>query len=246
MLSMWLFSDNYVEHLKQMATGECVCRGDPHCFAFDANRSNSDHDFRTSALCEFVLSTDYCGGVLPTYAVTGVFEPVKDIGSAKSFVSEVKTYLFSLVKGPTIFRIKQGMIVTHKDQEIPQNFPQSIDGLIIDIVPAVFAHPKDFSKGVTEVMSITLPNGVNVQYDGIKGVKINVDALNSDTPRCGLCGNNDGVYDDRDFLMGQNVNGAYCSHLLAVGEELTLTSNKDYFLNSWYFPSAEKNCAGCV
>ncbi|ELT98688.1 hypothetical protein CAPTEDRAFT_186245 [Capitella teleta] len=246
MLSMWLFSDNYVEHLKQMATGECVCRGDPHCFAFDANRSNSDHDLHTSALCEYILSTDSCGGRLHTYDVTGVFELVKDIGSSKSFVSEVNTYLYSADRPPTFLTIKQGMIVTHKDQEIPQNFPQSIDGFIIDIVPAVFAHPKDFSKGVTEVMSITLPNGVNVQYDGIKGVKINLDALYPNTRRCGLCGNNDGVYDDRDFRMGANVNGLYCTGLVAVGERLTATSNKNYFFNSWYFPNSTKNCAACV
>ncbi|ELU14668.1 hypothetical protein CAPTEDRAFT_198760 [Capitella teleta] len=224
-----------------MATGECVCRGDPHCFAFDANRFNQQHDLHTSNVCAYVMATDRCGGK-GTYAISALLELVKDISSVKSFVGGIGVHYSNprkdgeqqimMMPGPQIFF----------GAEMFTEFPKRIDDHLFEMVPAVFVHPKDFSKGVTEVMSYTLPNGVNIQYDGIKGVKINNDALAPGTPRCGLCGNDDGVYDDQDFLMGNNVNGIKCKGLPADGAALTVTTNKQHFVNSWFLHTTTHAC----
>jgi hypothetical protein len=76
--------------------------------------------------------------------------------------------------------------------------------------------------------SVTLPNGVNVQYDGIKAVKLNADALDeSEEHICGICGNNDGSYNGDDFLQGNNVNGGWCPGYFAPGPRFT-TVNYNY------------------
>lgn len=54
--------------------------------------------------------------------------------------------------------------------------------------------------------SVTLlQNGLEVQYDGIKTMKIiappGMESL------CGICGNNDGTYDENDMALGWHVNG---------------------------------------
>ncbi|ELU18583.1 hypothetical protein CAPTEDRAFT_194673 [Capitella teleta] len=117
--------------------------------------------------------------------------------------------------------LKQGLEVTHDHQQI-EEFPQIIDGHKFEMVPAVRVHHLDWHNDVTEVISYTLPNGVNIQYDGITDVKINNDALDSETARCGLCGNDDGVFDERGFVKGYNVDGDKCENLYAQGPALSV------------------------
>ena len=58
---------------------------------------------------------------------------------------------------------------------------------------------------------VTHPNGVVIQWDGIKAAKI---TLPDDYPKevCGLCGNKDGIPDFDKYKMGAHVksNGASC------------------------------------
>ncbi|ELT97461.1 hypothetical protein CAPTEDRAFT_221444 [Capitella teleta] len=222
-----------------LAIGECVCRGDPHCFAFDADRYNGEHELLTHNVCAYYLATDDCPGGLgrvgyhPTYTISALFERVKNISTTRSFVRAIEIQHF-YADGDTFVNIMQGPRVTCSGYGDIEEFPKQIDGHLFEMVPAVFTHPKDFSKGVTEVLSYTLPNGVNVQYDGIKGMKINNDALDPGVPRCGLCGNDDGFYNDQDMMLGNNVNGARCQGLHADGQPHTVTSNKQHFVNSWF------------
>jgi hypothetical protein len=67
---------------------------------------------------------------------------------------------------------------------------------------------------------LTLFNGVNIQYDGIKAVKIDVpDSMSGGI--CGICGNKDGVLNGDDLKLGYNVNGAWCQSLQSSGGFLT-------------------------
>ncbi|ELT90926.1 hypothetical protein CAPTEDRAFT_190806 [Capitella teleta] len=212
-------------------TGECVCRGDPHCFAFDADRSNKEHDLETSNVCTYVLQTNECSEN-GTFIISGVFERVKNTKSMKSFVKEVAIITAQENNPNNYIRIKlrQGLQARFGNGMI-QSFPKQFGGHRFEIIPAVFAHPKDFTSGVTEVMSYTMPNGINIQYDGIKAVKINID--NYSGPSCGLCGNGDGIYDENDFQKGYNLDGKYCEGLQVPGPKYGLASSKQEFVNSW-------------
>ncbi|ELU00173.1 hypothetical protein CAPTEDRAFT_220804 [Capitella teleta] len=228
-----------------VANGECVCRGDPHCFPFDANRFNNDQELFTPNVCGYVMATDRCSEfkVFPQYIISAAFKRVKYIGMARSFVSGVSIeYLNKQQGGYLKINLNQGLEVIFDGQKV-EEFPKEIDGHKFEMVPAVFAHPKDFTEGVTEVMSYTLPNGINVQYDGIKGVKINVDSFEGTPTTCGLCGNNDGILDGKDFALGGNVNGAKCDGLPVDGSEREMTSDKQAFVNSWYhFSTDDEEC----
>ena len=75
--------------------------------------------------------------------------------------------------------------------------------------------------------SVTLPNGVNVTYDGVKAVHIETPPPNMmDGPICGICGNNDGVLDLDDFKQGLNINGDHCAALMAPGPVGTAVSTR--------------------
>ncbi|ELT99377.1 hypothetical protein CAPTEDRAFT_208033 [Capitella teleta] len=208
----------YVQDEETSVSGECVCRGDPHCFAFDADRNNPEHELFTPNVCAYTLATDECGET-GKWTVAAVFERVKDVSSTRSFVKEVVIKYIDDVGKYVIIKLKQGLRVRFGIRDIA-TFPNRIGGFYLDIVPAVSAHPKDFSGDSAEVVSLTFPNGVNVQYDGVKVVKINMDeAVTGAT--CGLCGNNDGVYDSRDLAQGYNVNGKICKGLYAPGPSMT-------------------------
>ncbi|ELT93073.1 hypothetical protein CAPTEDRAFT_213465 [Capitella teleta] len=235
--------------ISTVATGECVCRGDPHCFAFDANRFNKKHDLHIPNICAYSLATDGCEDMSSlSYNIVAKFERVKHISSVKSFVSGLTIFYQPEHAGGNVQTtyINQGLEVTFRDLSVErhtlQEFPKEIEGHHFEMVPAVFSHPHDFSKGVTEVLSYTLPNGVNVQYDGIKAVKINNDALSSETPRCGICGNDDGIYDEQDILLGGNVDGRFCPGLPANGTRMEVAKNKEQFVNSWFIYSTGEMC----
>ncbi|ELU08306.1 hypothetical protein CAPTEDRAFT_195093 [Capitella teleta] len=234
----------HTEERKAVATGECVCRGDPHCYAFDADRFNNEQELFTPNVCGYVMATDSCppDTAYPNYFISAVFERVKYTGSARSFVSVVIIEFKNPEGGYNVIALNQGMEVTYDGQKV-EEFPKEVDGHKFEIVPAVYAHPKDFAHGVTKVISYTLPNGINVQYDGIKGLKINVDSLKEGTRICGLCGNNDGVFDNNDYKLGAHLGGQSCENLPANGMEGTPASNKESFVNSWYrFSTFDEAC----
>ncbi|ELT96247.1 hypothetical protein CAPTEDRAFT_209759 [Capitella teleta] len=195
------------------------------------------HDLHISNVCAYVLLTDDCftrpdGSFVRTFFISAIFERVKNTKSVKSFVKEVLIEKIVKMK-PKPFRLMQGLQVKYFNETI-KDFPAVIDGHTFEIVPAVFAHPKDFSEGVTEVMSVTLPNGINVQYDGIKAVKIKNAGKKR---RCGICGNSDGKRDKHDFIKGFNIRGKHRKGLKAPGPSHGKTTNMEHFVNSWFHMS---------
>ena len=70
-----------------------------------------------------------------------------------------------------------------------------------------------------------MPNGVEVQYDGIGSVKIMVPP-ELDGKICGICGNKDGVRDDADFMKGPHVDGKECPGYYAAPEPFTTVSSR--------------------
>ncbi|ELT96662.1 hypothetical protein CAPTEDRAFT_187400 [Capitella teleta] len=176
--------------------------------------------------CQSTLVTDECGEN-GDWNVSAIFDHVE----GKAFVKEVSVVFFNRVRRRTArIRLEQGLKVKFGSKYV-QSFPKQIGDNYLAIVPALFAHPKDFSEGVTEVMSITLPNGVNIQYDGVSAVKINMDGFSGSV--CGLCGNHDGVYDSKDLRKGYNVDGKVCNALPVPAPSLAVTNNKEHFVNSW-------------
>jgi hypothetical protein len=82
-------------HLSDVETGQCVCRGDPHCFAFDANRFEQADEVFTTNVCAYVLSTDECQKT-GTYAISAVFDRVKDVATIRSYVKEIFIFYIDL------------------------------------------------------------------------------------------------------------------------------------------------------
>ena len=75
---------------KPKPIGQCVCRGDPHCYAFDADRTNETQELFTTNICRFVLATDKCSdSANETFVISALFDKVKRTVLSRSFVKEV-------------------------------------------------------------------------------------------------------------------------------------------------------------
>ena len=70
--------------------GVCACRGDPHCFQFDAEKNNLSDEIYVTGSCTYTLARDDCtgDGREPEFKVNANFERVEE-GSPRSYVKEV-------------------------------------------------------------------------------------------------------------------------------------------------------------
>ncbi|ELU02412.1 hypothetical protein CAPTEDRAFT_208835 [Capitella teleta] len=207
-------------------SGECVCRGDPHCFPFDADRRDPDEEIFVSNVCQHILVTDRCTeGGTANFIVSANFDRVKNDASPKSFVKEL-----NIIYEGKRASLSQGLAATYQGQ--PVAVPSSIDGFVFNYVAPTFTHHKDFPADTSVVLSLTTPNGAEVLYDGIKSSKVVLPRGLSST--CGLCGNNDGILDQRDLIMGPNINGQLCNGYPAGPEAFQLADDLVSFVNSWF------------
>ena len=71
--------------------GLCVCRGDPHCFAFDATKYEREDELFLTGSCRYTLAQDDCypSHQPATFRVIANFKRVKAT-VMRSFVSDVR------------------------------------------------------------------------------------------------------------------------------------------------------------
>ncbi|ELT99044.1 hypothetical protein CAPTEDRAFT_197425 [Capitella teleta] len=138
---------------------------------------------------------------ISAFTITAVFARTKDIASKRSFVKEVHVEY----RGHTAV-LGQNMAAYYDGRKV--RAPLHIRGShSFDFVSPTFTHHKDFPRGTTVVLSVIIPTGHEVQFDGVKSVKVIAPPFSLHAGRtCGLCGNNDGVLDQGDWTTGNHNN----------------------------------------
>ena len=71
--------------------GTCVCRGDPHCYSFDATKYAMEDELFLTGSCQFVMVQDECYPSMssPSFKVIANFQRVKR-HLMRSYVSDLR------------------------------------------------------------------------------------------------------------------------------------------------------------
>eukprot|EP00914_Ancora_sagittata_P015474 GHVO01030647.1.p1 GENE.GHVO01030647.1~~GHVO01030647.1.p1 ORF type:complete len:248 (+),score=26.78 GHVO01030647.1:60-803(+) len=230
--------------------------GDPHCYRFDDENFNREHELFVSQSCSYTMLTSACD-LIPTdasfmdplFTINAHFERV-DATGLRSFTKEI--HIANNDPGALFWEgivLKQGLKVHFNSIEIEvTNAVTTIEssGTTVQIISTSDTdNPADWlmnpRKEVRDLVEITFDNGYVVQFDGYKDFKIIAPAGPS-FKVCGICGNNDGKRPD--MLTGDHQptgkNADLCPGKVVDAPYQSEAKTDDDLINSWFSETVEE------
>ncbi|ELU00190.1 hypothetical protein CAPTEDRAFT_191508 [Capitella teleta] len=222
--------------------GICTCFGDPHCYRFDDDKTNQEHQLFINDSCSYTMVTDSCAfertdfGAelpLPKFHITVVFERVSLL-LQRSFAKEIHI-TSRLTSNTESYQLKQGLEVIHNTRPLNMaDAPFKFEGSSLAVVQTTAQSPNNW-KEQGDLLEVTFTNGFKILWDGVRQFKI-IAPEKPDFNICGLCGNNDGVRPDTKTGTHNNHHESRCTTKLVSQDFQTelMEDEVQTLVNSWF------------